>query len=374
MDSRERFAKIMKHEQPDRVAVDIGGTCLTGMRAKCHDRLMDVLGFPLDPARGNLVDERLMQWAGTDFRQVGDIADLPPFRRNISPVETVDCWGIRSNCVDGEWQMTSSPLHGATVEDLKSYPWPEPEIEERQLAVWVKDAKRLKDEGKYVVAGNHPVFGCFEMGCWMCGFDDFLLKMALDPDFIRTFFDKVLEIQLRVIEQYYCALGPYLDLAVSGDDFGTQNGPMISPEMFTELVAPYFTARIKRTKEISNCYYWHHSCGSVFKLLEPILACGVDILNPIQTSAIGMEPARLKKYFGDRLVFWGGVDVQQFLPHVSPDEIAPVIHDLIDTLGKDGGYVMAAAHEMQDDTPPENIIAWMDAVRSHKHLPANSII
>jgi len=184
----------------------------------------------------------------------------------------------------------------------------------------------------------------------------------------------VLEIQLRVIEQYYCALGPYLDLAVSGDDFGTQNGPMISPEMFTELVAPYFTARIKRTKEISNCYYWHHSCGSVFKLLEPILACGVDILNPIQTSAIGMEPARLKKYFGDRLVFWGGVDVQQFLPHVSPDEIAPVIHDLIDTLGKDGGYVMAAAHEMQDDTPPENIIAWMDAVRSHKHLPANSII
>ncbi len=370
MNSRERFAKIMKHEQPDRVGIDIGGTCLTGMRPECHDRLMDVLGFPLDPARGIRVDERLMQWAGTDFRQVGDIADLPPFRKSITPAETVDCWGIRSNCVDGEWQMTGSPLHGATVDDLKSYPWPVPEIDERQLAVWVEEAKRLKDEGKYVVAGNHPVFGCFELGCWMCGFDDFLLKMALDPDFIRTFFDKVLEIQLRVIEQYYGALGSYLDLAVSGDDFGTQNGPMISPEMFSELVAPYFTARIKRTKEIANCYYWHHSCGSVFKLLEPVIACGVDILNPIQTSAAGMEPARLKKFFGDRLVFWGGVDVQQFLPHASPDEIAPVIHELIDTLGKDGGYVMAAAHEMQDDTPPENIVAWMEAVRNHKSLPA----
>jgi uroporphyrinogen decarboxylase len=102
--------------------------------------------------------------------------------------------------------------------------------------------------------------------------------------------------------------------------------------------------------------------------LEPDIACGVDILNPIQTSATGMEPARLKQFFGDRLVFWGGVDVQQFLPHASPDEVAPVIHDLIDTLGKDGGYVMAAAHEMQDDTPAENIVAWIEAVRSHKPI------
>jgi len=367
MNSRERFAKVMKHEQPDRVAIDIGGTCLTGMRPRCHDRLMDVLGFPIDPAGGNGVDERLMQWAGTDFRQVGDIVDLPPFRKNITAAETIDCWGIRSVCADGEWQITRNPLRGATTEDLKSYPWPEPRIDEQQLTAWIAEAKRLKDENKYVVVGNHPVFGCLELGFWMCGYDDFFLKMALEPDFIRAFFDKILAIQSGVIEQYYSALGPYLDLTTSGDDFGTQNGPMISPEMFTELVAPYFAARIKRIKELTHCYYWHHSCGSIVKLLEPIIGCGVDILNPVQTSAADMEPEQLKRRFGDKLVFWGGVDVQHFLPKAMPDEIAPVIHELIDVMGRNGGYVMAAAHEMQDDIPAENIAAWIEAAHSHKY-------
>lgn len=365
MNSKERFTKIMKHEQPDRVAIDIGGTCLTGMRPKCHDRLMDVLGFPLDPGRASGVDERLLQWAGTDFRQVGGIASIPPFRKTISSTEAIDCWGIKWVCADGEWQMTAPPLHGATTDDLKSYPWPEPIIDEQQLSIWQVEAKRLKTEDKYVVVSNHPVFGCFELGCWMCGFDDFLLKMALDPDFIRTFLDMTQKIQLDVMEQYYDALGSYIDITMSGDDFGTQQGPMISPEMFHELIAPYFAERIKRAKEITGCPHWHHSCGSVFKLLDSIIACGVDILNPIQTSAADMDPEKLKTQYGDRLVFWGGVDVQQFLPHVTPAEVAPVIHKLIDTMGKDGGYVMAAAHEMQDDIPAENIIAWIEAIRSH---------
>ncbi|MDD5728895.1 MAG: uroporphyrinogen decarboxylase family protein, partial [Victivallales bacterium] len=355
------------HEQPDRVPIDIGGTCLTGMRPGCRDRLMEVLGFTIDPNLHHGIDERLLQWAGTDFRQVGNIVDLPPFEKQITPTESVNCWGIKYVCADGEWQISENPLRGATIDDLKSYPWPEPRVDDRQLAAWIAEAKRLKDEGRYAVAGNHPVFGCLELGFWMCGYDDFFLKMALEPDFVRTFFDKVLEIQNGVIEQYYGALGPYLDLTTSGDDFGTQDGPMISPEMFTELVAPYFAARIRRTKELAHCYYWHHSCGSIFKLLEPIIACGVDILNPIQTSAAGMDPAQLKKHFGDKLVFWGGVDVQQFLPNAAPDEIAPVIHGLIDIMGRDGGYVMAAAHEMQDDIPAENIVAWIEAVRNHKY-------
>jgi uroporphyrinogen decarboxylase len=214
------------------------------------------------------------------------------------------------------------------------------------------------------VVAEHPVFGILELGCWMCGYDDFLMRMAADRDFVRAFFDKAFEIQMRVIEQYYPVVGPYADLTTSGDDFGTQTGPFVSPAMFRDLVAPYFAARIRRTKELMHGYFWHHTCGSVYALLDDLLACGVDILNPIQTSAARMDPETLKAGFGDRLVFWGAVDVQDFLPRARPDEVRRGVTHLADTLGRSGGYVMAGAHNMQDDVPPENVVAWVETVRA----------
>ena len=133
--------------------------------------------------------------------------------------------------------------------------------------------------------------------------------------------------------------------------------------MFERFIAPYFAARIARTKQLTGGYFWHHSCGSVVDLLDQIIACGVDILNPVQTSAAKMEPERLKAAFGERVVFWGGVDVQRFLPFATPDQVRERVAQLAGVLGRDGGYVMAPAHEMQDDIPPENIVAWIEAVR-----------
>ena len=361
MTPRERFACTMAHRAPDRVPFDIGGTPLTGMRPHCQERLCRLLGFS-PPGRG--LDERLLQWAGTDFRFVGNIVDLPsPHTRRISATESVDSWGIRHAAVDGEWQITGYPLRDATVEDLRRFVWPEPRVDEGRLQAWQAQARKLREEGKYVVVASHPVFGILELGCWMCSYDDFMLKLAGDPDFVRLFFDKFLAIQLAVAEQYYAALGPYIDLTTSGDDFGMQGNPMLSPDMFGELIAPYFAARIRRTKEIAKCYYWHHSCGSVARLLDQIIGCGVDILNPIQTSAAEMDPAELKRRFGDRIVFWGAMDVQQFLPRATPNEVAAHTRALVRVLGKDGGYVMAPAHELQDDIPAENIAAWVEAVR-----------
>jgi uroporphyrinogen decarboxylase len=353
----------MARKQPDRVPFDICGTVLTGMRPLCQQKLRKVLGFS-EPAKPERADERLLQWAGSDFRTIGDIVPLPgPHKRKISDTENVDCWGIRREKIDGEWQIAGSPLKGATLDDLKAFQWPEPRVDEKQLAIWQQQAKQWRDDGRYVVVASHPVYGILELGCWMCGYDDFLLKMALEPDFVKLFFERFLEIQLAVTDQYYGALGPYLDVTTSGDDFGMQCSPMFSPDMFGELIAPYFAARIQRTKAVGKCYYWHHSCGSVYRLLDQIIGCGVDILNPIQTSAADMDPAGLKKKFGDRIVFWGAMDVQQFLPFAKPGEVAAHARELAAVLGYNGGYVMAPAHEMQDDIPPENIVAWVEAVK-----------
>jgi uroporphyrinogen decarboxylase len=336
------------------------------MRPHFQERLRQLLGFSGRAVEANNgMDERLLEWAGTDFRSVGAIVDLPSTHtRKLSSRSEINCWGIRKEFVHGEWQITHNPLRGASLADLKSYPWPSGVVPEEQLARWEKRAKALKEQDRYVVVAEHPVYGILELGCWMCGYDDFLVKCAADPDFVRSFFDKVLSIQLAVIEQTYPVLSPYIDLTTSGDDFGFQNGPLLSPSMFQSLIAPYFGTRIKRTKELGHCYYWHHTCGSVVQLLDQIIDCGVDILNPIQTSATGMEPRLLKDRFGDRLVFWGAVDVQKFLPQATLDEIPPHVTELIDVLGADGGYVMAPAHEILDDVPAENVAAWIETARS----------
>ena len=366
MNSIERFDACMNHRQPDRVPIDIGAISLTGMRPLCRQRLSDLLGLTGEPEPANHgMDERILKWAGTDFRSVGSIADLPnSVKKRVSDSCAISCWGIQYEKVDGEWQISESPLRGATADDLKNFPWPEPRIDDTALEKWEDEAKRLQREGRYVIVGEHPVFGILELGCWMCGYDDFMLKLAMDPDFIRLFFDKVLAIQLKVIESYYGVLGPYIHLTTSGDDFGTQIGSFISPDMFADLIAPYFSARIARTKELGDCYYWHHSCGSIVKLLPQLIDCGVDILNPVQTSAAGMIPEKLKAEFGDSLVFWGAIDVQQLLPKASPDEIRREVGRLVEILGKDGGYVAAPAHEMQDDIPPENIVAMVEALKT----------
>jgi uroporphyrinogen decarboxylase len=361
----------MGHRTPDRVPIDLGGTSLTGMRPRCQEGLRHLLGFSGNAAENDHgIDERILQWAGTDFRSVGAIVDLPSkHTRTLSPQAHIDCWGIRRDVVDGEWQITQCPLRGASLDDVRSFQWPEARVDETLLATWENRAKALRRQNQYVVIAEHPVYGILELGCWMCGYDDFLLKLAADPDFVRAFFDKMLEIQLAVIEQYYTVLGPYIDITTSGDDFGSQRGPLLSPKMFADLIAPYFSERIKRTKTLAPCYYWHHTCGSVVKLLDHIKDCGVDILNPIQTSAAGMEPKLLKDRFGHRLVFWGAVDVQHFLPRATPEEIPAHIHELVSVLGESGGYVMAPAHQIQDDVPPENIIAWIETIRGHSHQP-----
>ena len=282
------------------------------------------------------IDERLLAWIGSDFRSVGAIVSLPsPHAQALSATARVDCWGIRRDLVGGDWQITRHPLRDATVDDLAAFPWPEPRIDESLLATWETQAKQLRAEGRYVVVGEHPVFGILELGCWMCGYDDFLMRLAADPDFVLRFFDP----RLRHPDARRRAIlrrpGPHIDLTTSGDDFGGQNGPLISPRMFARFIAPYFAARIARTKQLTGGYFWHHSCGSVVDLLDQIIACGVDILNPVQTSAAKMTPERLKADFGGRIVFWGGVDVQRFLPFATPDQVRERVAELARILGRE---------------------------------------
>jgi len=366
MTSRERFRLAMAHRRADRVPLDLGGTSLTGMRPAAQQRLAELLGFgPATEAdKGHKgFDERLLRWAGTDFRGLGQLVHLPNVHaRTISATAFVNDWGCRHELIDGEWQLTGCPLAQVkTIADVRNFPWPQPRVDEAELRRYAQQAQRLKAAGEFVVVAEHPICGVMEMGCWMFGYNRYLEAIALEPEIIDAFSEKIWQIQEQVITQYYAAVGPYIDLTINGDDFGTQTGPFLSGEMFDARIAPWFKARIDLIKKlVPGCLFWHHTCGSVFGILDNILRCGVDILNPIQTSAHQMEPALLKQTFGERVVFWGAMDVQQFLPKATPAQVRKHARWLIDTLGQDGGYVMAGAHEILDDVPAENVVAWVE--------------
>lgn len=358
---RERFRCTLQHLPVDRPPMDLGSTDMTGIDGNPR-RLAPLLGVP-DRLGPEDADEAVLRALDTDIRGVGGVLSPPgELARKVSATEWTDCWGIGYRWNGRHYEAVGRPLAGATTADLERYPWPNPDRIDPGVYEQLREtARRLYEETPYVVCARHPVLGVFELGCWMCGFDDFLYRMAAEPEFVHRFFQIVLAYQKRVIAAYYGAVGAYVHFTTSGDDFGTQMGPFLSPAMFRQMIRPYLEERIDCTRRFTDAAFFHHTCGSVFALIPDLIAAGVDILNPVQPNAAGMEPERLKTVFGDRLTFYGGVDTQHLLPRGAPEEVAANVRWLIEVLGANGGYILSAAHTLQEDVPPENVVAMYRA-------------
>jgi uroporphyrinogen decarboxylase len=281
------------------------------------------------------------------------------------PGYQIDMWGVVRQWTGQYWDIVESPLRNATLEDLDTFPWPDPArvIAQSPLEQYRAEAQRLWEQTDYVVVAEHPVYGVLELACWMCGFDDFLARIAGDRPFVFKLFDKLLALQKAFIEPYYKAVGPFIHLTTSGDDFGTQAGPFMSPQAFRETVKPYFAERIAFTRQFTLGYFWHHTCGSVHALLPDLIDAGVDMLNPVQPGAKNMEPERLKADFGSRLCFHGGFDTQGVLPFGTPEEIEDEVRRVMDTLKPNGGYIFSAAHNIQSDVSAQNVLTMYGAAR-----------
>lgn len=343
--------------------MDLGATDMTDIEGGPR-RLGALLRLPVGNSDRS-ADEAVLRALDIDIRDVGGVLSPPnQLERKISSNEYIDTWGIRHQFNFGQWQAVGRPLAGASMADLERYPWPDPQrIDPGQIAALRDRARYLYEETPYVVCGRHPYFGVFELGCWMCGFDDFLYRLAGDVEFVVRFFEIILDYHKRVDEIYYGAIGRYLHYTTSGDDFGTQTGPFLSVRMFDRLIKPFLAARIAHIRTYSDAAFFHHSCGAIRPLIPSLIEAGVQILNPIQPRAFEMEPERLKAEFGNCLTFYGGVDTQQLLPNGTPDEITAEVRRLVGILGADGGYILSPAHVFQQDVPLENVIALYRAVR-----------
>ncbi|MCP5101367.1 MAG: hypothetical protein GY943_37955, partial [Chloroflexi bacterium] len=191
----------------------------------------------------------------------------------------------------------------------------------------------------------------------------FLLNLALHPDFAKALLVKITELCKALMEPFLEALGDNVDVIKIGDDIGTQESLLMSPKMYREILKPIHADYIQFIKERTNAKLFFHTDGDVQPLIDDFVEIGVDILNPIQTSAGKMSDlATLKKRFGKEMVFCGGIDTHRILPHGTPNEVRQEVKRVIDLLGDGGGYMVASVHTIMNDVPPENVLAMVDAV------------
>jgi uroporphyrinogen decarboxylase len=191
-----------------------------------------------------------------------------------------------------------------------------------------------------------------------------MLDLADQSDVVKLMFERMTAARLVEIEQVVSCLGSAVDIYCFGDDLAMQTGPFVSPKMFRSLIKPYLAQMYARVKELSpQSYVFHHSCGSVYALLDDLCDAGVHVMNPTQVSAFHMEPWRIKEKAAGKLCFHGGIDLQEVLPRYSPEEVKRNVEQVMAVLGKGGGYLCAACHSLPEDVPVENILAMCSANR-----------
>lgn len=370
MTHRERFIKSMNHQQVDRAVFDLSGSPQTAVDYQCTKDAIAAHLKIIGPPKGSYnLDERILENFDIDLRRIGGMPTPPTSHSRTENGIIYDSFGIGRKAINGHLEICFNPLKDCDIDQVMKYEMPDPEkIDKSLISKWALQAEWLHKNTDYAVVAEHPVLGVFELGCWMFGFEDYLYRLAAEPELVHAFSERFLNYQKRVIEIYYGALGRYIDCTTSGDDFGTQTGPFMSQEMFRELIKPYFKERVSYTKAFTDAFFKHHSCGSVYSFIQDLIDCGVDILNPIQPGVYMMEHERLKKEFGSQISFWGGIDTQHLLPEASPEEIKTEIKRILSVMDINGGYILAPAHTIQQDVPAENLCAVYEGAKEYYNL------
>jgi uroporphyrinogen decarboxylase len=228
-------------------------------------------------------------------------------------------------------------------------------------------AERLHGENNYALVGDMVETGIFEPCWYLRGFERFLMDMVVEKAFARRLMERMVENQLKRYERFLREVGDFLDVVFVGDDLATSTATIMSPALYREMVKPFQKEYFTGLKRMTGARLMYHSCGNIFGFLDDLIAMGVDILNPIQVNAEGMDTKRLKETYGSRLCFWGGIDTSWVLPRGGVEDVEREVARRIGELGP-GGYVLTSVHDVQPDVPGKNVVAMFRAAREHGAL------
>ncbi len=377
MSPRQRVISALNHEEPDRVPVDIGGGCSTSISVEGYEKLKQYVGVSAPGRRLSelfriaKLDENVLQLLGSDCRPIvlGSRTNWKP--PPSEPGTLVDEFGITWKQIpytDGYyWEAVRNPLAQATLEDVDAYPWPSTEDPGFTLGL-SDEIKTLYEETDYAIVGDSGYQNIWEPAYLMRGFDKMLTDLLRNPEIASAIMSKILEINIAITGQFLDVVGPYIQVIRTSDDLATQNNLMFPPEFYRKMLKPLHKKFFDFIKSKTKAKIFYHSCGNVASVIEDLVEIGVDIINPVQVSALG-DTARLKSMFGEKVVFWGGIDTQKVLPRGSPEDVEVEVQHRIRDLAPGGGFVLAAVHNIQPDVPPQNIIAMAKAAKKFGEYP-----
>ena len=274
---------------------------------------------------------------------------------------SVDEWGVHwLSGARGEHTATSSPLAGIeTAAEVEAYSsWPDPADPARYAGLREKvlDLKSRSQRAIAVNLGGQIASQARNMR----GYEQWCMDFILNPVLAEAVMRKIMMIDLVMAEQALAVIGDLVDVVTVADDLATQNAPMMSPAVYRKIIKPMQQELFGFIKARTKAKLFYHCCGAASFFLEDLLEAGIDILNPVQVSATNMQPEYLKKNYGNRVTFWGGVDTQHLLPYGSPQEVADGVKRLIDVMAPGGGFVLATVHNVRPEVPPENLVALFD--------------
>ena len=358
MSPRERMLTALRHEPPDRIPFS-WGFCMTPemariMEAHCRER-----GLDWD----------LLREAVNDKVSVGPTYTGP---QPAGGDESVGIWGIRTMDVAYEGgtygEFTDFPLAG--IEDpavLDDYPWPDPaDYDYTTLPGEILRADPARRKATQFFAANP-----FETYCWMTGLEEAMVNLLVNPEVVHRALEHITAFCVERLRRTLTAAQGSIDIVFLADDLGGQSGLLISREAYRDLLQPIHRALADCVRRLApGAVVMLHTDGAVFDIIPDLLDAGVQVLEAVQTDAAGMDPARLKAAYGDRLSFHGAISVQHLLPHHDAATVEQECRRLVEVLGDGGGYIAAPSHAIQVGTPAENVFAMLRGVLGERDYDA----
>ncbi|MDR0403426.1 MAG: hypothetical protein LBH35_07565 [Treponema sp.] len=361
MTGRERVRTILEHREADRVPMDLWG-CASRLHNKCYFGVLKELGLE---GTGRLIrpgtlteyeDYRISDALNVDFRHV-NIGKPKNFKSYTDAGgNVIDEWGIGHFQNDKYNAISVHPLADPDPAKLDSYPWPDPDDPGRVEGIG-ELARDYHENTSCAVTATTATSGLmFDFGQYLCGVEQFFVNLYEEELFSEKLIDKLGELMIRIYINYLRPIAPYIEWVEFASDFGTQNAPFVSLEMFRKYfkkpMAGLFGA-VK--KEYPGMKVMLHSCGAMSCFIPDLIECGLDILNSLQPLARDMDSARLKREFGNDIVLHSGVDIQQAMQGTTEDVEREAVR-AIGAMAKGGGYVFAPANHLQGDCPPKNVV------------------
>ena len=402
MTSRERVARALNHEACDRVPIDFGGSRVTGIASVAYRNLIQHLGVQEDIRIYDIKQQLALPSLDVANRMGSDVVMLSRLAPTTGmPFLAIDQWksGVMTDGTpcqvpeayhitlhengtidvlhDGQvfaqrtpgslyFDVCCAPLKDAdSISDIDAFEWQD-NWSDRETTFIKQEIDRLYHHTDKALFGALPLLnGSFmEIGHALFGYEQFMMNLCLKRDMMEHWLDKLLEHDLQILDEFLSLAGPYISAIQINDDFGGQDALQISPVLYRDMFKPRQKKWIEFAKARTEAKIFLHCDGAVEELLPDFIEIGIDILNPLQTSAKGMDPEKIKRTYGKNLSFWGaGVETQSTLPFGTVDQIKQEVRGRVELLGQDGGYVFGTIHNIQADITPESILAVYETAK-----------